>query len=395
MIAGRRPTIRDVAARAGVSIGTVSNVLTGRKAVHPATRAAIDRAIAELGYTPNLAARTLIARRGRARAAHGPEVPRLTTVGYLCADYTARVAVLPHRDDRAKAEAIEKTLGGCAANVAVTAAGLGPPFAVAAEILSVVGDDADSDWALAVLAGRGVALHPLSRRPGGRLSRCFILVEPQGSRTIVNEPLQVPQGALARWLAETPAPLGRHALHLQGDQVPALVALLPEAPARGFRLTLHTTGLPVAWHTPERLLALASLFDLVVLNRDIARAVLGPYGGTADLVRRCAALLADARARVVLTLGAEGAALLERGAAPLRVPAPVVEPVDTTGAGDTLTGVFLAAWLNGAEPALALRLAVAGASRAIGSVGAQEHGLVAADLVAPAESAFERFTRAS
>ena len=41
----RRPTIREVATLAGVSIGTVSNVLTSRRGVRPETRAKIDAAI--------------------------------------------------------------------------------------------------------------------------------------------------------------------------------------------------------------------------------------------------------------------------------------------------------------------------------------------------------------
>lgn len=51
-------TIRTVARRAGVSAMTVSNVLNGRK-VTPETRAAVQRAVAELNYTPNTAARQL------------------------------------------------------------------------------------------------------------------------------------------------------------------------------------------------------------------------------------------------------------------------------------------------------------------------------------------------
>lgn len=51
-------TIRTVARRAGVSAMTVSNVLNGRK-VTPETRQAVERAIAELNYTPNVAARQL------------------------------------------------------------------------------------------------------------------------------------------------------------------------------------------------------------------------------------------------------------------------------------------------------------------------------------------------
>ena len=63
---GLRPTIRDVAERAGVSKSLVSLVLRGSTKVSPERRAAVDRAIAELGYRPNAAARTL--REGRSRA---------------------------------------------------------------------------------------------------------------------------------------------------------------------------------------------------------------------------------------------------------------------------------------------------------------------------------------
>ena len=61
-----RPTIRDVAERAGVSKSLVSLVLRGSSKVSPDRRAAVDQAIAELGYRPNAAARTL--REGRSRA---------------------------------------------------------------------------------------------------------------------------------------------------------------------------------------------------------------------------------------------------------------------------------------------------------------------------------------
>jgi LacI family transcriptional regulator len=56
---GRRNTIRDVAAAAGVSAGTVSRVLTGNYPVAPATRARIMRAVRDLDYVVNAHARAL------------------------------------------------------------------------------------------------------------------------------------------------------------------------------------------------------------------------------------------------------------------------------------------------------------------------------------------------
>ncbi|MFJ9908185.1 LacI family DNA-binding transcriptional regulator [Streptomyces sp. NPDC101152] len=61
----RTPTIRDVAARAGVSKSLVSLVLRGADGVRPEKRAAVLSAVEELGYRPNAAARSLSERRTR------------------------------------------------------------------------------------------------------------------------------------------------------------------------------------------------------------------------------------------------------------------------------------------------------------------------------------------
>jgi DNA-binding LacI/PurR family transcriptional regulator len=60
---GRRPTVWAVAAAAGVSKTTVSRVLTGSPRVSPQALAAVRKAIDELGYVPNRAARSLVTRR--------------------------------------------------------------------------------------------------------------------------------------------------------------------------------------------------------------------------------------------------------------------------------------------------------------------------------------------
>ncbi|ADD45898.1 LacI family DNA-binding transcriptional regulator [Stackebrandtia nassauensis] len=57
------PTLDTVAARAGVGRGTVSRVINGSSRVSQEARDAVNRAITELGYVPNHAARSLVTRR--------------------------------------------------------------------------------------------------------------------------------------------------------------------------------------------------------------------------------------------------------------------------------------------------------------------------------------------
>ncbi|AZV78486.1 LacI family transcriptional regulator [Parasedimentitalea marina] len=52
-------TVRDVATKAGVSVGTVSKVLSNNPTVKPALRDRVLTAVADLGYKPNMAARAL------------------------------------------------------------------------------------------------------------------------------------------------------------------------------------------------------------------------------------------------------------------------------------------------------------------------------------------------
>ena len=61
-----RPTMRDVASTAGVSLKTVSRVVNSENGVRPATAARVEAAIAQLGFARNDVARSL--RHGRANA---------------------------------------------------------------------------------------------------------------------------------------------------------------------------------------------------------------------------------------------------------------------------------------------------------------------------------------
>src|SRR3954470_22487804 len=71
--ARRRPTLEQVAARAGVSRATVSRVVNGSTTVAPEIRANVLRAVQELGYVPNHAARSLVTQRTNSVALVLPE----------------------------------------------------------------------------------------------------------------------------------------------------------------------------------------------------------------------------------------------------------------------------------------------------------------------------------
>ena len=58
----KAPGVKDVAALAGVSVGSVSNVINRRERVRPDVRERVEAAIAQLGYKPNPTAQAL--RRG-------------------------------------------------------------------------------------------------------------------------------------------------------------------------------------------------------------------------------------------------------------------------------------------------------------------------------------------
>jgi len=113
-------SLRSVAARAGVSVRTVSNVVNDFPHVAPATRAAVQAAIAELGYRPNLAARQL--RRGRTGAiglvvpeVHSPYFSQLASVIVRLAEARGLTVLIDQTEGDPERE--RRLLGGSAFGV--------------------------------------------------------------------------------------------------------------------------------------------------------------------------------------------------------------------------------------------------------------------------------------
>ncbi|MFD6972071.1 carbohydrate kinase family protein [Streptomyces sp. NPDC059979] len=114
---------------------------------------------------------------------------------------------------------------------------------------------------------------------------------------------------------------------------------------------------------PQRFLDAVAGASVLLPNEDEARLLAGlpePAG-----VARAAAELSRRVPLVVVTLGAGGALVAERGRITAEVEAEPVEAVDSTGAGDAFTGAFLAARLDGATPLEATRTGCQAAAQAI------------------------------
>ncbi|MEO7242533.1 MAG: PfkB family carbohydrate kinase [Variovorax sp.] len=370
-------TIDDVALHAGVSKGTVSNVLNGKAHVTAATRARVEQAIAELGYRPSESARSLTARKRYMHVERGLDasLARLTTVGYLSVDFTAELDRLPEREERRFAKAIDKSIGGPAANVAAIAAGIGEPYEVAASLITDIGVDQDSDWAAAQLSSRHVHLVVPPHRREGRISRALVLVEADGRRTIINEPSRLGAVDIERFL-ESADPTGLNwCLHLEGYQVPTQLTVVEQARARGFITSMQSTGLPPQWLRQHRDRVFAC-FDVVMLHQESLDHLGLCSGDPPSGIRRLAELATAARGRwprlIVVTLGKDGAAAVMPNGSVVRAAALPVTVLDTTGAGDSFVGCFLAVWLNCADAALALRLACVAGSLQVTRFGAQE-----------------------
>lgn len=104
----RRATVKDVAAAAGVSVVTVSRVVNAPDQVLPDTLARVVLAMSQLGYSPNLAARSMRTRSTRSIGFLTPELssPTNAAVAQACeqalaeAGYAMLVTSSGHRAER-------------------------------------------------------------------------------------------------------------------------------------------------------------------------------------------------------------------------------------------------------------------------------------------------------
>lgn len=282
----------------------------------------------------------------------------VVVVGSINHDSVCEVERIPSPGETLFATCTRSQAGGKGANQAVAAARAGAAVALVGRI----GEDETGAMMLAALTSAGVAVAGVDPVAGARTGTAYITVG-AGQNTIV-----VDRGANWRWpegLAGAEATVRSATVVVAQMEVPDDVIGMA-ARASGNRFVLNA-----APARPVPTDVLPHCDPLVVNEHELALLT----GGTATNPREAIALqrnLLDLGARsVVTTLGAAGAVWVD-GQSDGHVPAPHIQPIDSTGAGDAFVGILATALASGAELPTAVRRAVTGAALSVQQPGTHD-----------------------
>jgi ribokinase len=267
-----------------------------------------------------------------------PAAPRIAVVGSANVDLVARCARLPRPGETITDAVLERIPGGKGANQAVAAARLGAR-------VRFVGRIGPDELVLASLLAEGIDVSGVVRDEGeGGVA--LIVVDDAGENSIVVAPganrRLTSADVLASGAADADAVICQLEIPLEAVRAAATGArwfCLNAAPARG-PLDL------------ERIRP-GSAPDLLIVNR-YEHEIIGAYNGL-----------------VALTLGAEGAVLLQDGIELARARPPALRAVDGTAAGDAFSAALVVSLLEGRERGAALTRACAAGALAASRLGAQ------------------------
>jgi len=319
---------------------------------------------------------------------------KVVVVGSANADLVLDVDHRPAAGETIMGSDVVITPGGKGANQAVAAGRVGGEVA----FIGCIGADGYGELLRASLAGAGVDLAGL-RTVAAPTGNAIIIVTPDGENSIIVSPaanrLVSPQ-----MIDELESVWSVATVLVVQLEIPleTVTHLSTRAHLGGARVVVNAA--PAAALPPEVL----AVSDPLVVNESEAAFHLGrphpaaPGSGDGDgdglgddavdgAIHLVADLLDLGPRSVVLTLGSEGAVLLERGAdgepgMAVHVPARHVIAVDTTGAGDAFVGALAVELAAGAGLEAAVLRATGVAAVAVGRRGAQESYPTLAELEA-------------
>ena len=259
--------------------------------------------------------------------------------------------------------------GGKGSNQAVAAARLGAPV----RMIARVGDDAFGAQALALYDREGIDRRGVAVVVGEHTGVGVVLVDSQGRNAIT-----VVAGANGRL---DPAAIAGHAALFDGCAVLVVQLETPVETVQAAVDFARQRGMIVIFNpAPARVIedCLLAACDLVTPNETEAESLTGirisgveaAMAAGADLRRRGAK-------RAIITMAERGSVLVDETGG-WHHPAPMVQAVDTTGAGDAYNGALAAALARGDDLRLAVRFATRVAAWKVQYPGAIE-GLPRAD----------------
>ncbi len=279
-------------------------------------------------------------------------------VGSTMIDLVAYAQRVPEAGETVVGDRFQMGFGGKGANQAVMASLVGAGVTMA----GAVGDDSYGQMTLQNLGSFGIDTGHVHVVPGPS-GVAPIWVEQDGTNRIIIVP-GANEGLTVAMAVEAVGSLADLSVVVGQLEVPqaATAAAFAEAGRRGVPTVLNPA--PAAALEPELLRGT----DWLIPN-EVEFSVLA--GGAQPDDDALVAYAEHTGTRLLVTLGGDGVALVEVEGKVSRVPADLVEPVDTTGAGDAFVGAFVAGLAAGLDEMSALRLGMTCAGESVTRPGTQ------------------------
>ncbi len=292
----------------------------------------------------------------------------IVVIGSINMDLVLRVPRMPLPGETLTGGAFRTIPGGKGANQAVACARLSGKVAAGGQqvaMVGCVGDDAFGATLRAALVGDGIIDSHITTLPGVASGIASILVDDNGQNSIViaggaNDLLSpahidaakelIDQADIVVLQLETPMATVVHAIKL-ARSLGKTVVLIP-APAASL---------------PDGVL---ELVDYLIPNEIEAAMLAGVSPQGADVQALAAALQKLGSDNVIITLGSKGVHAALYGG-DFTFPAEVVQAVDTTAAGDTFIGGFVAGLASGMDEAESIQQGQRAAAWSVTKPGAQ------------------------
>jgi ribokinase len=285
--------------------------------------------------------------------------PQLLVIGSLNTDLLVRVRALPGPGETVTGGVFEMAGGGKGANQAVAAARAGASVAM----VGAVGADEFGARQLEELAGEGVGVTGVARLPGVATGLAAIVVDEEGENQIAvasgaNHALGA--GDVERAFGELDLSQARCALLSLEIDDEVVVEGAARAAAEG--MTVVVNPAPARPLPPE----LVAHRPIVTPNEGEA----AELTGREDPAAAAAAMVESGAAAALVTVGEQGVFVAD-GTRVERIEAPAVPVRDTTGAGDTFSGVLAAGLARRWELDRAAHWATAAAALSVTKSGAR------------------------